>query len=100
MKFKKKMNGLVARECFYGELSWSHNKVPSISAYFEQLVLRGRFWKALVTYSGLKPNLFSICYVPRCITFKAIKNSILNANKIAFRGSVITGTFEKRACTK
>ena len=64
MKFKKKMNGLVARECFNGELSWSHNKVPSISAYFEQLVLRGRFWKALVTYSGLKPHFTCFYLLP------------------------------------
>ena len=55
MKFKKK-NGFVARECFIRELSRSHSKVPhsliSTSAYFEQLVLRARFWKGLVTFLG------------------------------------------------
>lgn len=48
------MNGVVARGYFYQELSWSHNKVPYppilISGYFEQLVLRAGFWKALVTF--------------------------------------------------
>ena len=56
------MNGFVAREYFYRELSWSHNKVPYalilISGYFEQLVLRAGFWKALVT-------------LPSCTSFKA-----------------------------
>ena len=52
MKFTKKikkMNGVVARGYF-----WSHIKVPYapilISGYFEQLVLRAGFWKALVTF--------------------------------------------------
>ena len=48
------MNGFVAREYFYRELSWSHDRVPYalilISGYFEQLVLRAAFWKALVTF--------------------------------------------------
>ena len=47
-KLFKKMNGFVAREYLYRELSWSHNKVPyaliSISGYFEQVVLRAGFW--------------------------------------------------------
>ena len=51
------MNGFVTREYFYRELSWSHYKVPYALTYFnkwlhyfEQLVLRARFWKALVTF--------------------------------------------------
>lgn len=48
------MNGVVAREYFYQELSSSHNKVPYalilIIGYFEHMVLRAGFWKALVTF--------------------------------------------------
>ena len=96
-EIRKKMNGFVAREYFYRELSWSHNKVP-----YAFILIRGYtsggFLESPGNVSGLTPNITCFYLLTSCIIFKAIKNSILNANKIACQGSVITGTFEKRAC--
>ena len=85
------MNGFVAREYFYRELSWSHNKV----AYAFILIrgyTSGGFLESPGNVSGLTPNITCFYLLTSCIIFKAIKNSILNANKIACQGSVITGT--------
>ena len=85
------MNGVVAREYFYRELSWSHNKVP-----YAFILIRGYtsggFLESPGNVSGLTPNITCFYLLTSCIIFKAIKNSILNANKIACQGSVITAT--------
>ena len=85
------MNGFVAREYFYRELSWSHNKVP-----YAFILIRGYtsggFLESPGNVSGLTPNITCFYLLTSCIIFKAIKNSILNANKIACQGSVITAT--------
>ena len=96
-KKRKKKNGFVAREYFYRELSnsWSHNKAPY--AYFEQLVLRARFWKALVTFLDRNHILLvSVCYLA-VLSSKLIKND-LKCKQNSLPGSAITGTFEKWAC--